>query len=599
MNEEILIGMAVIITVGILAQWVSYHLKFPSILLLMVFGIIAGPVTGYLNPDEFFGDLLFPIVSLSVALILFEGGMNLHIKELKSVGKIVRNLIVIGIPVTWVGSSAAAYYILSLPLPVAVLFGAILVVTGPTVVMPILRQVRPKGQLNSMIKWEGIVNDPIGALFAILVFEMALTAGVQEAVTVAIFGLLKTIFLGGLIGLASGYLLTLMMRYRIIPDFLQTAATLAMVLIAFAGANAIQKESGLFTVTIMGIIIANQNAVYINHIYEFKENLRIILISVLFIVLAARLDVSDLGYFNTATFIFLGVLIVVIRPASVFLSTIKSKIKLREKIFLSWMAPRGIVAAAVSSIFTLELVRSGYVAAEPLAPLTFLVIITTIVIYGLSAMPLAKWLKLANPNPQGCLILGAHPLGRAIGKELHDRGYKVLLVDTNYDNLTEARKFGLDTYYGSIISEYIIDQLNLDGIGRLLAMTPNKGVNSLASIHFNKIFGRNEVYQLCIDTKELHPRDTVSRELRGRVLFGENKTYNALNRAFQKRRELKVTGITKEFTYDDFLEEYGQDNVIPLFIITSEKKLTILTSRSRPEIKPGDSIIAIIDDEED
>lgn len=599
MNEDILIGMAFIITAGILAQWVSHHLKFPSILLLMIFGIIAGPVTGYLQPDEFFGDLLFPIVSLSVGLILFEGGMNLHIKELKSVGKVVRNLIFVGIPVTWILSSLAAYYILELPIPVAVLFGAILVVTGPTVVMPLLRQVRPKGQINSIVKWEGIVNDPIGALFAILVFEMALTAGIQEAVTIAIFGLLKTIFLGGLIGLASGYLLTLLMRHRIIPDFLQNASTLAMVLIAFAAANAIQKESGLFTVTIMGIMIANQNVVYIEHIYEFKENLRIILISVLFIILAARLDVSDLAYLSVPAFIFLGVLIIIIRPASVFLSSIGKKISFREKVFLSWMAPRGIVAAAVSSIFTIELMRSGYIAAEPLAPLTFLVIITTIVIYGISALPLAKWLKLANPNPQGCLILGAHPFAREIGKVLKEKEFKVLLVDTNYDNITAARQLGLDTYYGSIISEHIIDQLNLDGIGRLLAMTQNKSVNSLASIHFNKIFGRNEVYQLCTESGNSHPRDGVSRDLRGRVLFGKDKTFDRLNEAFRRGGEIKATDITAEFTFDDFLEKYGRDTAIPLFVITAEKKLAINTGGKSLEVKSGETIIALIDTEED
>ncbi len=594
MIEPFLIGITAIIFLGILAQWLSWRLKMPSILLLLIFGFLSGPVFNVVKPDFLFGNLFFPLVSFSVAVILFEGGMTLNISELREVGNVVRNLITVGIILTWVLATIAAYIFLELNLSLSILFGAILVVTGPTVILPLLREIRPKGQLNSILKWEGILNDPIGALLAVLVFEAILETGIPEATAVTIQGILKTIVLGTLIGLAGAYVIVLMLRYRQIPDFLRNPITLMMVFCVFAGSNLIQKESGLFSVTLMGIVLASQKKVNVKHILEFKENLRVLLISVLFIILAARLTFQDLQMLGTGSVIFIGLLILIIRPVTVLVSTIGSSLNFRERFFLSWMAPRGIVAAAVTSLFAYELAAKDIPGADLMVPVMFFVIIATITIYGLSAKPLARWLKIADPNPQGCLILGAHECGRTLGKILQKQGYAVMMVDTNWSNLSRARMQDLPTYYGSILSEHILDEINLDGIGRLLALTANTEVNSLAALYFSKLFGTNEVYQLAIEKSKKNGDRSVSRELRGHILFGEDFTYSYLNEKFGADSSVKTTPFTENYTYQDLKNQYGEDNIIPLFLLNEDGDLTIYTDVTRPTPKEGQILISLI-----
>lgn len=594
MNHFVLTMLAAIVVLGLFAQWVAWKFKLPSILLLLLFGFIAGPFTGWLKPDEFFGNLLFPIVSISVAIILFEGGLSLKISELKHVGKIVRNLIIIAIPVTWALITLAAYFILDLQFSISLLLGAILVVTGPTVILPLLRLIRPAQNINSILKWEGIVNDPIGALIAILVFEALIASGFGAATLQTITGLLKIILISSTIGVLGSYALILLLKHKWIPDFLQNPFSLSLVIAVFALSNIIQSESGLLAVTVMGIFLANQKKVNVKHIVEFKENLRLLLLSFLFIILAARLQISHIEMLNAGTFIFVGALILVVRPAAIFISTAKAKLKWREKLFLSFMAPRGVVAAAVSSIFALELVRLGYKSAEILVPVTFLVIVATITIYGLSAGPVSKWLGIAEPNPQGCLIIGGHPFARAIGKALQKKGIRCLIVDTNRRNLSVAKMEGLPVYYGSIVSDYVMDEIDLAGIGRLLALTPNPEINSLAALHFVKTFGRTEVYQLSAADGENSDNDDLSQELRGQTLFSETINYEFLTNHFDKTYTLKSTNISAQFTYENFLEKNGRSNVLPMFIINRNGNLTVLTHDTKPKPEPGDTLMSLL-----
>jgi len=594
MREYFLIGLSAIILFGTLAQWISWRLKLPSILLLLIFGFIAGPVLKLVNPDFLFGQLLFPLISFSVAVILFEGGLSLRISELRQVGQVVRNLITVGVLVTWVFATLASHFILKLDLQLALLFGAILTVTGPTVIIPLLREVRPSGQLNSILKWEGIMNDPIGAVLAVLVFESILAGGFAEVTTVMFGGLLKTVILGSLLGIFGAYLLVWLLRSRLLPDYLVNPSSLMMVFFVFTASNLTQAESGLLAVTIMGIALANQKKVSLQHIMEFKETLRVLLISVLFIILAARLKFTDLQWLGTNSFIFLSVLIFLVRPAAVLISTSRSAVSWKERLFLSWMAPRGVVAAAVTSLFALELSNRGITRADQLVPLIFLVIIGTISIYGLTAAPLAKWLGIANVNPQGCLIIGAHTFGRAIARVLKQQGFAVILVDTNYNNLMMARMEGLTTHYGSVLSETILEDLDLNGIGRLLAITANNEVNSLATLYFSKVFGSNEVYQLAITEDKQKSAQTVTKELRGQFLFSPTFTSDYLLQHLGAEPVIKTTPFTKEFTYEQFLNQFGKDHFIPLFLIGSNKNLMIFTERDQPLPKPGDILIYLV-----
>ncbi len=594
MNEFILIGLATLIVVGIFAQWLSWKFKIPSILLLLILGIIAGPVLNILNPDELFGGLLFPFVSISVSIILFEGGLSLHFKELKETSTIIRNLIVVGNLITWILTTLAAYYILHFQFELSLLLAAILIVTGPTVIIPLLHQIKPKGKVNSILKWEGIINDPVGAILAVIVLEVILTAGFKSAFSVIAVTVLKSLLVGSFLGIGIGFILVYLLMHHFIPDYLENPITLSTVIGVYALSNFIQAESGLITVTAMGIYLANQNKVVVRHIIEFKENLRVLLISLLFIVLAARLKISDLHLLNSTSFIFVAALIIIIRPAAIFLSTINSQLKFKEKLFLSSMAPRGIVAAAVTSLFAIELTNHGIQNSELLVPLMFLIIIATITIYGIGAFPLSKILDITDANPQGCLIVGAHSLGRSIAKALDDEGFKTLLVDTNRANIHEAKMDGLNAVFGNILSESIIDELDLEGIGKLLAITSNNEVNSLATLQFASIFGSANIFQIGIDGDKDGKVDEVSKELRGKILFSENSMLCTLEKLIIDDSSISSTQITKEFDFEKMKKKYGKQNIIPMFLITPKKELKIYSLNNNLIPQPGDILMNLI-----
>lgn len=588
----LLLAIATIITLGIAAEWIAWRVGLPSILVLLVFGIVAGPLTGLLNPDVIFGDLLFPVVSVSVAIILFEGGTSLRIGELRQVGRVVASLVSVGAIVTWALVTAAAHSILGVGLEPALLLGAILVVTGPTVIVPLLRQMRPSPQVGNTLKWEGILIDPVGAVLAVLVFEVLLEGGFEVAWTVGSLGLLKTVLIGvGLAAAGAGLMIWLLDR-RWVPEFLQSPLSLTLVVAAFAASNTLQHESGLLTVTFMGMVVANQKSVNVRHIIEFKENLRVLLISSLFIILAARLEMADLRAVGMREIAFVGALILVVRPVAVGLSTLGSDFSWRERVVLGWVAPRGIVAAAVSSLFALELTQHGFTEAGQLASVTFLVIIATVLVYGVTSAPLARRLGIAQPEPQGVLFVGAHPWAREIARELQELGYLVRLADSNRTNISQANLAGLPTYYGSTLTEGALDQIDLAGIGNLLAVTANDEVNSLSGLNFSEVLGADSVYQLPPEDLETAREETLlGRHLRGRFLFRADAGYWQLTARFDSGAEVKTTKLTDSFGYADFLEEHPE--AIPLFVV-DDGKLTVGTVRGALAPRPGQTIVAIV-----
>jgi len=589
-TEHLLIAVASIITLGIAAEWFAWRIGLPSILVLLVFGFLAGPLIGFLDPDVMLGDLLFPIVSISVAVILFEGGASLRISELREIGGVVRNLVSIGAAITWVSTSTAGYVLLGLDPTAAALLGAILVVTGPTVIVPLLRQMRPVPQVASTLKWEGILIDPIGAVLAVLVFEVVLAGGVEKATAAVLLVLLKTLLIGGLMTALGVGILVLLMDRQWVPEFLQSPLALMVVIAAFAASNVMQSESGLLTATLMGVALANQKAVEVRHILEFKENLRVLLISSLFILLAARLELSDLAGIGWPELAFLAALVLVIRPLSVAVSTFGSELEWRERAMVAFVAPRGIVAAAVASIFALELAHAGYEAYQ-LVSLTFMVIIGTVAIYGLGSRPVARLLGVSKPDPQGILFVGAHPWALRIAGAVQREGFNVCLADTNYSNIADARMEGLPTYFGSTLTEAALDTIDLDGIGRVLALTANDEVNSLTAVNFTEIFGKREVYQIPPEKFTAGSKQVVSKHLRGRFLFDGTASYWDLTARFDAGADVKTTNLTDEFDFQKFKER--NPDAIPLFLIDRNGKLTVFTVLAPPAPVAGTRIMAI------
>ncbi len=590
MTEHLLIGISILFVAGIGAQWLAWRVRIPAILLLLCFGFLLGPVSGLFNPDEVLGDLLHPFISMSVALILFEGGLSLKIAELRGHGHVVRNLVSVGTVVTWVIGTLGAHYLVGLDFSLSLLLGAVLVVSGPTVIIPLLRSVRPMGHIGPILKWEGIIIDPIGVTLAVLVFEGIVSGGFLEASVVSI---VKTIIVGGLGGAAGAYAMMALLKRYWIPDYLQNPVALMFVFVIFSLSDFFMAESGLLAVTLMGFILANQEKVAIRHIVEFKENLRVLLIGILFIILASRLRLTDMTYISLPAIGFLALLIVVARPVAVFLSTIGSGLKAKERFFLMCMAPRGIVAAAIISVFSIRLMDLGYEQAQLLAPLTFMVIIGTVGIYGLAAGPIAAKLGLATPNPQGVFIAGAHEWARAMATTLMNEGFLVQLADNNRVNVAQARLEGIPAYHGNVLSEALPMAIELGGMGRFFAMTYNDNVNSLAVIHFADIFGRNRVYQLApLDEKK------VSQTMRGRLLFDKEVTYPVISERFRKGAVIKCTHLTEEFDFEEF-KAFHRTNAIPLFRINEKKELSVFTPDSPIEPKPGETIISLVNPVED
>ncbi len=591
MTEQILIGLVGIIVFGVGAQWLAWRTKLPAILLLLIAGIIAGPVTGLLNPDALMGDLLAPVISISVGIILFEGGLSLKFSELRNIGGAVIKLVSVGVIVTLVVVSYTAYHLFDLSVELAVLLGAILVVTGPTVIIPLLRQVRPTSQVSNVLKWEGIVIDPIGAMIAVLVFEVILTTGFSEATSLAVGSILKTVFFGTLIGLAGAGLIYFLLKRYMLPDFLQNPVNLMIVMAAFAVSDMLQHESGLWATTVMGIALANQKSARIHHIVEFKENLRVLLLSALFILLAARVELSNLlEHFNWNIVAFLGVLILVARPLSVYLSTIGSKINWKEKIFISWMAPRGVVAASIASLFSLQLVNSGYAEAETIVPIVFITIISTVAIYGLTAGPVARLLDVAKPAPRGFLILGAHSWARDIAVTLHEQGFKVLLADSNWSNINKARKEGVETYYGNILAEYAMDDLNLDAVGKLIALTPNDEVNSLAIIRFAEVFGSSEVFQLAATSQARRNEREVPDNLSGRILFDDDYNFETISKIVTEGGSFSVQEVEENLSMEEFEETFDESKK-PLFLINQAREAIPYSIDNKPMPQAGDKVV--------
>ncbi|MGE0434165.1 MAG: cation:proton antiporter, partial [Planctomycetota bacterium] len=440
--------------------------------------------------------------------------------------------------------------------------------------------------------------DPIGAVLAVIIFEMLLHAG-DGAVGVAVLSLGRSLFAGGVIGWFISWVLVQVIRNHWVPDYLHAPVAVGLVLVGFAASNFIQPESGLITVTLAGILLANQKHASVKHILEFEEIMRTMLISVLFIVLSARLPLDHVSLvINPGSIVFILLLLFVIRPAAVYASTLKSELKRNERVFIAWLAPRGIVAAAVTSIFALELVKHGVVSEElanQLVLYVFLVVISTVAIYGLTAATLARRLKLASKNPQGLVIAGADRLQLAIGKAMKAEGYDVLVVDTNWQNISAARMAGLQTFYGSVLSEYAMDRMELDGKGRLLAMTRNDELNALAVQHFHELFGRVNTYQLAMGGEASERYEKLGMHMRGRLLFDKEATFDHLQQRVVRGGVIRATPMSDEFDFQDFLQQYA-DKALPLALIKENGDLVIWTAESPPSPKSGQKVLALIEE---
>lgn len=591
MLENPAIALAAIGIIALACQWLAWWVKLPAILFLLLAGICLGPLLGWLNPDELFGDLLFPFISLAVAVVLFEGSLTLRFSEIKGLEHVVRRLVSTGLLITWLITSLATYWLLAFEIELAILFGAITVVTGPTVIVPILRSVRPTRHVANILRWEGIVIDPIGALLAVLVFQFII-AGIDAdafGITLLTFG--GQIITGLLLGAAAGYLLGVTLRRQWLPVYLHNLATLSLVLGIFTLSNQIYHESGLLTVTIMGIFLANMKDVHTEDILNFKESLSLLFISGLFIILAARVNPDQLLNIGWPA---LGILLAIqfiARPLKILVATWKSSLGWQERAILAWIAPRGIVAAAISALFAIQLELQGYTQASLLVPLTFIVIIGTVGFQSLTARPLALWLNVAEPEPSGFLVVGANPVARTIASALNKHGFSTLLADTNWGNIRAALIEGQQTFYGDLVSEQADRKLDLVGVGKLLNLSPHEELNCLAAMRYRSEFGDRNVYSLQVETEDGEKH--LTRPRCGRTAFGENISYTTLTQMLSLGAKIHSTRLTEEFDFDDYYKRQYAHAVL-LFALTPRGVLRIFSPSEDFTPAPGWTIISLI-----
>ncbi|PMJ47059.1 cation:proton antiporter, partial [Vibrio splendidus] len=482
MDLSITSSLALIGLLSLACQLLGWRLRLPAILPLLIVGLLLGPGLKILNPDAIFGDVLFPLISLGVAIILFEGALTLNFKEIRGHGRMVTHLVSFGMLITWACIVVGAYYFVDFSWPLAALFAALVVVTGPTVIVPMLRSIQPKSSLGSILRWEGIVIDPIGALFAVLVYEYIVSSADPTSHVLSALGLTLAIGLG--LGIIGGYLIAKMLKGHWVPHYLRNVAVLTLMLAAFSFSNDLSEESGLLTVTIMGIWLANVKGLDLEDIIEFKETLTVLLISALFILLASRLDSGTFLSIGWGGIGLLAVVMLVARPLSVWISGIGTDLTSADKWFLSWMAPRGIVAAAVSSLFAIKLQEKQLIeGADLLVPMVFLVIIGTVVIQSLTASWWARRLGVTQEKAQGVIFFGATHFSRQFAKVLATHNINSVLADTNWESIRLARMDNLNVYFGNPASSHAENNLELDGIGRAMIVSPYRQTNPLVSMH--------------------------------------------------------------------------------------------------------------------
>ncbi len=578
-----MLELAAIIVFGIFAQWIAWRMRIPAIFPLIILGLLLGPFSTlfldkqWIDPENIFaGKTMYYFVSLSVGVILFEGGLTLKFKEVRQIAGVVRNLLFLGSIIMLIGGAFAAHFFLDMDYRVGLLFGSLIIVTGPTVIAPILQSVRPNRNVSTVLKWEGIVIDPIGALVAVLVYELLFVAtmGAEGHHDVGLTQMaLKTFFLtvcvGSFFGLFSGWALNTLLRKNLIPHFLINVLSLAFVIFAFAGADALQPESGLLSVTVMGIFLANVKTPNIDKILDFKESLTVILISVLFIILASNLKYDQLmSLEKEVIYVFLAV-VFILRPLTVWLSSLGSNLNWREKMFIAWIGPKGIVAAAVASLFSLYLLSDKIrlpeelrADVELLVPLTFMVILGTVTLNGLLAKPAAKLLRVVGEEKNGLMILGANEGSIAIAKYLEKKGFSSTLMDLSKENVRHAKAEGLNAEERNILAEEN-ENLNLEDAGYLLALTSSNDVNIFACRKLKNDIG-DRVYRL-ITANEIK-FSALSRP--NHILFDQQTDYFKLIEMVRKYPTVQEVMIKSQNQFDDIMN--NKIEFIPLMVVRKE-----------------------------
>lgn len=573
-----MLELAGIIILGIVAQWVAWKFKIPAILPLLLIGLLVGPIAAeFLSEDGgkwiepiwngekglFPGDGLYYFVSLAISIILFEGGLTLKRSEIKNVGPVITKLITLGSAITFFGAGLVAHYIFDLGWELSFLFSGLIIVTGPTVITPILRNIPLKKDVSAVLKWEGILIDPIGALVAVLVFEFISVGGGGAFTKTALIEFGKILLFGTSFGFTFAHALAFSINKKLIPHYLLNVVALSAVLLVFVLSDIFAHESGLLAVVVMGMVLGNSKLANLKELLYFKESLSVLLISILFILLSANINIEDMFLLYTwKTGVLFVAVVFIVRPLAVFASTLSSDLKLNEKLFISWVGPRGIVAAGIASLFGSKLIKQGVEGAEYITPLVFMIVLGTVLLNATTARVFAKMVGVFLKKSDAILFVGASKAVRIIASFLKDKGKRVILIDSNKNYIKEALDDGLDAFKVDVYDDELANNIELNDVGYLIALTGSDQVNMHALTKFSENFGEQGAYKLA-SSKEIIEASSKERE----SFFTPNDDYINLCEAYRENSTINEVNISNQKEYDSFLEKLSkEEKSIPLFV---------------------------------
>ena len=584
-----MIELAGIVILGIVAQWVAWRMKLPAILPLILIGLLVGPLSTLYTEDGskliepvyngekglFPGELLYHFVSLAISIILFEGGLTLKRSEVRNVGPMITKLITLGSAVTFFGAGIAAHFIFDLSWQISFLFSSLIIVTGPTVITPILRNIPLKKDVSAILKWEGILIDPIGALVAVLVFEFISVGEGQEYTTTALIEFGKILLFGFTFGFTFAHGLAFAIKKSLIPHYLLNVVSLSVVLLVYIESDIFAHESGLLAVVVMGLVMGNLNLPNLKELLYFKESLSVLLISILFILLAAHIDLEDLQLiYSWNTAVLFAIIVFLIRPIGVFLSAQGSDLKFNEKIFISWVGPRGIVAAGIASLFGSKLIARGEPGAEFITPLVFTIVLGTVLLNATTARPFAKLIGVFLTKSEGILIVGASKASRLIGRYLQRNKRHVVLIDSNQSNIDKAHKAGLEAISANIYADNLTDNIELNDVGYLIAMTANPDINKYAIEKFQEEFGENGSFRI-VGTEEINNPENADNN----TLFSTTDDFVRFLEAVRMSPAIREIALKDTKHYTELTEKAkDSEGIVPLFLKAPEGELHIIPS---------------------
>ncbi len=583
MLESTLFQIAAIIALGVLSQWIAWRFRLPAIVVMSLAGLIVGPFLGLIDPQESFGGVFNPIISLAVAIILFEGSLSLDFREIKGFPRAIFRITTLGAFIAWITGSLAAHFFAGLPLDVAFVIGGLFIVTGPTVILPLLRQAKLKERPAAILKWEGIVVDPFGALLALFAFEVVLWMN-QFITGNSLLIFFGSSILAAVLGTVAGWILGRLLEHGYIPEYLKSPIVLGSVLLVFVVSDAIMHETGLLAVTAMGIIMANMHLSSLRDLIHFKENISVLLISSVFIMLTASLTVETLlEILNWRMLLFVLAMMFIVRPLSIWLSTFRTGLTIQERTLIGWIAPRGIVALTVSGFFANELVEVGFEGAEIITALTLALVFATVLAHGFTIGWLGKKLGLQATEEAGVLIVGGTPFSAMLAEAIQSFNKPVLIMDRSWGMLSYARQLGIKTEVGDILSEHTEYHVDLTPYETLIAASEEDAYNALVCQRFVPELGRENIYQTPIHMGD--PND-YSKSIGGKKLFAPDYDIHTLNRYVEKGYMIRKTTITEQYTLEHFKED-NYDETIPLFAVDKDNNLVFLSSGRKGIIDIG------------